>query len=105
MTIKNKNQWNRLLEKARCGNPDAQWEVGDYYEECFTDNSGIDIVKPKLSQALHWYTLAAEQGDDSGQLSLGRLLSTGNGVKRDMKAAFYWKMPIKIVTMNRQMRF
>lgn len=90
MTIKNKKQWKSLLEKARRGNPDAQWEVGYYYEEGFTDNSGITIVKPQTSQALHWYTLAAEQGDDSGQLALGRLLSTGDGVKRDMKAAIYW---------------
>jgi TPR repeat protein len=90
MTIENKKQWKILLEKASRGNPDAQWEVGYYYEEGFTDNSGIAIVKPEPSQALHWYTLAAEQGDDSGQLSLGRLLSTGDGVKRDMKAAIYW---------------
>lgn len=90
MTIKNKRQWKSLLEKARRGNPDAQWEVGHYYENGITDNSGIAIVRPQPSRAIHWYTLSAEQGDDSGQLALGRLLSTGDGVKRDMKAAIYW---------------
>jgi hypothetical protein len=90
MTIANKKQWESLLAKARRGNPDAQWEVGYYYEDGFIDSSDIVIVKPQILRALHWYTLAAKQGNDSGQLSLSRLLITGNGVKRDMKEAIYW---------------
>lgn len=90
MTIENKKQWKRLLAKAGRGNSDAQWEVGYYYEEGFTDKTGLTIVKPQPLRALHWYTLSAEQGDDSAQLALGCLLSTGNGIKRNIKAAIYW---------------
>ena len=90
MTIENKKQWKNLLTKARRGNPDAQWEVGYYYEEGFTDKSGMAIVKPQPSRALHWYTLSAENGNDSAQIALGVLLSTGDGVKRDINSAIYW---------------
>ena len=90
MTIENKKQWELLLAKAKRGKPDAQWEVGYYYEDGFIDSSDIVIVKPQILRAHHWYTLAAKQGDESGQLALSRLLSTGEGVKRDMKEAIYW---------------
>jgi TPR repeat protein len=90
MTVENKRQWNNLLAKARRGNSDAQWEVGYYYEEGIMSDSGATIVEPKPERALHWHTLSAEKGNDSGQLALGCLLSTGDGVKRDIKAAIYW---------------
>ncbi len=96
MTIKNKKQWKCLLAKARRGNPDAQWEVGFYYEEGAVDNSGFTIVKPKPLRALHWYTLSAENGNDSSQNALSVLLSTGDGIKRDINSAIYWsKQAIK----------
>ncbi len=90
MTIRNNSQWNNLLAKARRGNSDAQCDVGCYYEEGIIDNSGVIIVKPQPLRAFHWYSLSAEQGNDSAQLALGRFLSTGEIVKRDMKAAIYW---------------
>ena len=96
MTIENKEQWKSLLAKARRGNSDAQWEVGYYYEEGLIDNSGRAIIKPQPLRALHWYTLSAEKGNDSSQNALGVLLSTGNGIKRDINSAIYWsKQAIK----------
>lgn len=90
MPIKNKKEWNSLLAKARKGDPDAQWEVGYYYEEGIFTNSGTVILEPQHSRALHWYTLSAQQNHASSQIALGNLLSTGNGIKRDIEAAIFW---------------
>lgn len=90
MTIENKKQWKALLTKARRGNSDTQWEVGHYYEEGLTDNSGMAIVKPQPLRALYWYTLSAKNGNDTAQDALSTLLSSGDYIKRDMRSAIYW---------------
>jgi len=87
--ITNKQQWKKALSQARRGDTDAQYTVGYYYEEGIENGDDV-IVKPQILRAFHWYALAAEQGNDSAQLALGRLLSTGEGIRRDFKEAINW---------------
>ena len=96
MPVKNKKEWNSLLSKARKGDPEAQWEAGYYYEEGLITNRGTVIIEPQPKRALHWYTLSAQQNLASSQIALGNLLSTGDGIKRDIEGAIYWtKQAIK----------
>jgi hypothetical protein len=40
--------------------------------------------------AFHWYRKAAEQGNDLGQVNLGKMFAQGLGTKRDHEAARFW---------------
>src|ERR1700683_5287275 len=63
----------RLLERARDGDADAQFELGKNYE---TGRVGL----PKdISQAQYWYGKAADQGDPYAEASLGILFNFGKG--------------------------
>jgi uncharacterized protein len=74
----------RLLERARKGEADAQFELGKNYE---TGRIGL----PKdFSEALHWYREAAAQGNPYAEASLGILFNFGKGVERDYFQAYVW---------------
>jgi TPR repeat protein len=74
----------RLLESARKGDAEAQFELGKNYE---TGRIGL----PKdLAQAEHWYRLAADQGDAFAEASLGILYQFGKGVRQDSVQALLW---------------
>ena len=53
-----------LMQMARQGNVDAQFNLGQKYE------SGVDIPKDNKA-AVKWYRLAAEQGQAKAQFNLG----------------------------------
>ena len=42
------------------------------------------------AEAVRWYRLAAEQGDDVGQLNLGFMYGNGDGVPEDDVFAYMW---------------
>src|SRR5258708_32003376 len=72
----------RLLESARKGDAEAQFELAKNYE---TGRIGL----PKdLSEAEHWYRAAAVQGDPYAQASLGIMYNFGKGVGKDYVQAF-----------------
>jgi hypothetical protein len=74
----------RLLERARKGDADAQFDLGKNYE---TGRIGL----PKdIAQAQYWYRQAADQGDAYAEASLGILFNFGKGVPRDYAEAFLW---------------
>jgi hypothetical protein len=74
----------RLLERARKGDADAQFELGKDYE---TGRIGL----PKdFSQARYWYGKAADQGDPFAEASLGILFNFGKSVPRDYIQAYTW---------------
>jgi TPR repeat protein len=85
-----KNKWKELLARAKAGSAEAQWEVGYYYESGAVDKSGNVLANTNLLKAQRWYTLAAEQGNESGQVALSNLLSSGEKVARDYRGAIYW---------------
>jgi len=90
MPIENKKEWKKLLAHANSGDAEAQWEVGSYYEDGLANESGQIIVKQNPKKAFHWFSLSAKQGDESAQLALGNIYSTGTGVKRDFQKAISW---------------
>ncbi len=74
----------RLLDRARNGDAEAQFELGKDYE---TGRIGL----PKdFSQAQFWYHKAADQGDPYAEASLGILFNFGKGVQRDYTEAYMW---------------
>jgi TPR repeat protein len=48
------------------------------------------LVKQDFKKAVHWYTLAAKQGDIWAQRELGYCYFYGQGVKQDSLKAIYW---------------
>ena len=74
----------RLLERALKGDAEAQFDLGKNYE------AGRIGLKRDLTEAEHWYRMAAEQGDPFAQASLGILYQYGKGVKADVVQACMW---------------
>ncbi|MBI4912203.1 MAG: sel1 repeat family protein [Acidobacteria bacterium] len=70
-----------ILAKAKEGNPDAQFAVGDFY-----------TISPNYSQAMaiEWFRKAANQGYIKAQVRLVHLLSSGSGALMNFKEAFSW---------------
>ena len=90
MEIITEESWNTLMSLAKNGNDEAQWEIGYYHEYGAVDNSGKILAKVSPSEAVHWYTLSAKQGNASAQCSLSSLLSSGAGIARNYQAAIKW---------------
>lgn len=80
----------RLLESAKKGDAEAQFELAKNYE---TGRIGL----PKdLQQAQHWYHAAADQGDPYALASLGILYNFGKGVRQDYVQAFmYYELAVE----------
>lgn len=83
-------QWTTLLADAGSGNADACFELGYCHEYGVQDDSGQQLATAATEPALYWYTQAAQQGHASAQCMLSALLSTGDGIVRDLKAAKQW---------------
>jgi TPR repeat protein len=47
-------------------------------------------VAPDIGKAVHWYRLAAEQGNAGAQTNLCACYGNGNGVELDLEKAFHW---------------
>ena len=73
-----------LHEKAKKGDIQAQLNLGEMYY------SGDRGVEQSYEQAVHWWTLAAEQGDVSAQLLIARAYVHGEGVEQSDEKGFYW---------------
>lgn len=88
---KNKETANRYLqaalpelqEKAKSGNMDAQYALGDMYYHAYG-------VKRDYKSAAKWLEMAALQGHAPAQSALGNLYLEGLGVKKDRKKANEW---------------
>lgn len=90
MTTLSSAQWTTLLADASHGNAEACFELGYCHEYGAQDDSGAALAVAAAEQALYWYTQAAEQGHASAQCTLSTLLSTGEGIPRDLQSAKYW---------------
>jgi tetratricopeptide (TPR) repeat protein len=84
-----KKRWDELRSLAKKGDANSRYEVGYYYENGGKDESNI-VVKIDPLKALHWYRLAAEQGEMSAQGALCVLLSSGDKVALDFESAICW---------------
>lgn len=71
-------QWTK---KAKKGDPEAQYKLGEYY----------DTIRTDYLNAQKWYRVAATKGRHAGaQYKLGQLYLNGRGVENDLPAAMNW---------------
>ena len=74
------DDFNRIMTSAQSGNGLSQYAVGNYYES-----------KNDFLQALHWYTMAANQGLAQAQFQLGLIYEEGRkGVEKSTPEAISW---------------
>jgi hypothetical protein len=62
---------------------DALFNLGAIYDK------GIGVARD-VQQALHWFTLAADQRDPQAQLNLALIYINGAGVPRDIALGEQW---------------
>lgn len=72
-----------LLKKAKRGNRDAQFAVGEKYYK----GNGVD---KNYAEAVKWYRKAAEHGYAKAQCDLGTCYYEGHGVSKDYQEALKW---------------
>jgi localization factor PodJL len=72
-----------LRSAAVAGNPQAQFEIASRY----TEGRG---VRSDLTEAVRWYTLAADQGFGPAQYRLGSFYEKGQGVTTSIETAKRW---------------
>ena len=76
----------RLNRKAADqGNPVAQYNLGDIYD------NGQGVPKDS-AEAFRWFHQAADQGHAEAQAILGRMYANGEGVDKDPVAAVKWSL-------------
>ncbi len=84
------SNWRKALARAKSGDSEAEWEVGDHYENGCVDQRGRIIVKRSPKKAAEWLRRSAEHGNGSAQNNLGNLLSNGHGIRKNVDEAFKW---------------
>ena len=84
------SEWQSLLARARNGDAEAEWEVGDRYADGSKDKRGKVTVRRSAVKAAHWFRRAAEHGSDNAQNNLGIILGNGTGVGENVDEALLW---------------
>ncbi len=104
----------KLLEKAKTGDKNTQYELGVFYEEEHQYEKAIEwyrksaeqghiqaqldlaffhhikITPPNYTEALKWYTKSAAQGNMQAQCNLGVMYENGEGVEINYEEAKKW---------------
>ncbi len=73
-----------LIRAAKADNRIAMHDLGHYYA------TGADGSSPDITQAVSWFSQAAERGVLDSQFNLGVLYQGGSGVPRSLKDAYFW---------------
>jgi TPR repeat protein len=82
--------YSTLLDRAKSGDPTAQFALAALLDHRFTPN---ETVAPKNDAlAFAWYTMAAEAGFPPAEQALGFAYLNGHGVARDPASAAQWYM-------------
>lgn len=79
----NIERFRRIQKKAKCGDVDAQTNLGN----CYYEGRGI---KQSYEESIKWYVKAAKQGEMCAQCNLGNCYYNGLGVKQNYKEAVRW---------------
>ena len=74
---------NEVLEKAKTGDADAQFDCGEMY------SLGTSLPQDD-TEAAGWFQRAAEQNHQKAQLYVATLYALGRGVSRDDVEAYKW---------------
>lgn len=78
-----KKSAEELQSLANLGEVRAQYDLAVLYDK------GLGVPQSD-TQALLWYTRAAEHGDPRAQYNLGLMYLNGQGVPADFVQAYYW---------------
>jgi putative methionine-R-sulfoxide reductase with GAF domain len=76
----------QLRELAQQGNPAAENAMGLLYAQ----GDDKQAIKQDETEAVRWFTNAAEHGSVPAQYKLGLMLWGGRGVPKDTKKAYFW---------------
>jgi len=90
MEIILRRHWTKLNLAAESGDPEAQREVGYYYEFGAKDRSGNVLATASLATAMKWYQASATQGNSGAQSALSTILSSGGEIAQDFPRAIHW---------------
>lgn len=80
-----KNSAKQTYQKARAGDSEAQYTCGSIAYALRDDVAGEKAAS--ISEALYWYTKAADQGNAKAQVNLGFMYLNGIGVEKDASKA------------------
>lgn len=83
-------EWENLLDKARKGDPEAEWNVAECYSDGCKDKHGRILLRVSNGKAAEWYRRSAEHGCGGAQNTLGVILGGSYGVKKNLPEAFVW---------------
>ena len=75
---------------AEQGNVDAQNNLGMIYTGCESVYSDCEGVSKDIPQAVEWFRKAADQGSGVAMHCLGALYELGDGLPKDLVAAYQW---------------
>jgi TPR repeat protein len=84
------SKWRDLLDRAKHGDAEAEWEVGSWCADGCLDNKGKILVRRSARTAAKWLRRAAEHGNGAAQNTLGVNLSNGTGVTKNVSEAISW---------------
>lgn len=84
------SDWQALLARAKRGDPEAEWEVGDHYRDGCKNLNGKIVVRRSRRKAAKWLRRAAGHGVTAAQNTLGVLLGDGDGVRKNVNEALFW---------------
>jgi TPR repeat protein len=74
-----------MRKLAAQGDPAAQFSVGAHYA------TGEDVPQD-YTEAVRWFSMAAEQGHVVSQATLGAYCWAGRGVPQDLVKAYFWSV-------------
>lgn len=83
VSVDNPEYSEELLEYAKDGNADAQYDLA----VCYINGNGVEEDE---YEAARWFRKAANQGHAEAQNMLGNCLYFGNGVEEDKEEAVKW---------------
>lgn len=72
-----------VRQLATQGDPSAQFALGVHYA------TGEDVPQD-YTEAVRWFTMAAQQGQVMAQATLGAYYWAGRGVPQDLQKAYFW---------------
>jgi TPR repeat protein len=84
------SQWQALLDKAKQGNAEAEWEVAGRYDDGCKDKKGRILVRRSAQKTAGWLRRAAEHGCAPAQCHWGVLLSDKESLGNNPREALLW---------------
>src|SRR5436190_15572912 len=80
-----RSEWQTLLNRAKQGDPEAEWGVADRYGDGVADKKGRILVSRSSRNAAKWFRKSAEHGCAPAQNTLGVLLSARNAPYKNIE--------------------